>query len=67
MNFADKITLKTHKIGSPLCLGLDPHSDLIPKIFKKDSHKLSIKNIEDFIGKIEKTSKKDVIKNGLNL
>ena len=52
MNFADKITLKTRKIGSPLCLGLDPHSNLIPKIFKKDSYELSIKNIEDFLFEI---------------
>ena len=52
MNFADKITLKTREIGSPLCLGLDPHPNLIPKLFKNDLHKLSIKNIEDFLFEI---------------
>ena len=61
MNFADKITLKTRKIGSPLCLGLDPHSNLIPKIFKKDSYELSIKNIEDFLFEIIGIAKNKIV------
>ena len=61
MNFADKITLKTRKIGSPLCLGLDPHSNLIPKIFKKDSYELSIKNIEDFLFEIIDITKNKIV------
>ena len=61
MNFADKITLKTREIGSPLCLGLDPHSNLIPKLFKKDLHKLSIKNIEDFLFEIIDIAKNKVV------
>ncbi len=61
MNFADKITLKTRKIGSPLCLGLDPHSNLIPKIFKKDSYELSIQNIEDFLFEIIGIAKNKIV------
>ena len=61
MNFADKITLKTREIGSPLCLGLDPHSNLIPKLFKNDLHKLSIKNIEDFLFEIIDITKNKVV------
>ena len=61
MNFADKITLKTREIGSPLCLGLDPHSNLIPKLFKNNLHKLSIKNIEDFLFEIIDITKNKVV------
>ena len=61
MNFADKITLKTRKIGSPLCLGLDPHSNLIPKLFKRDSHELSIRNIEDFLFEIISIAKNKIV------
>ena len=61
MNFADKITLKAREIGSPLCLGLDPHSNLIPKLFKNDLHKLSIKNIEDFLFEIIDITKNKVV------
>ena len=61
MNFADKITLKTREIGSPLCLGLDPHSNLIPKLFKKKSHKLNIRNIENFLFEIIDIAKNKVV------
>jgi len=61
LNFADKITLKTRKIGSPLCLGLDPHSNLIPKLFKRDSHELSIRNIEDFLFEIISIAKNKIV------
>ena len=61
MNFADKITLKTREIGSPLCLGLDPHSNLIPKLFKNNLHKLNIKNIEDFLFEIIDITKNKVV------
>ncbi len=61
MNFADKITFKTREIGSPLCLGLDPHSNLIPKLFKKNSYKLNIKNLEDFLFEIIGIAKNKVV------
>jgi len=32
-NFADSIIENTRKLGHPLCVGLDPHVDRIPKVF----------------------------------
>ena len=61
MNFADKITLKTHEIGTPLCLGLDPHPNLIPKLFKKNSQNLSLKNVENFLFEIIDIAKNKVV------
>ena len=61
MNFADKITLKTREIGSPLCLGLDPHHNLIPKLFKKNSQSLSLKNVENFLFEIINIAKNKVV------
>ena len=61
MNFADKITLKTRELGSPLCLGLDPHPNLIPKLFKKNSQNLSLKNIENFLFEIIDIAKNKVV------
>ena len=61
MNFADKITLKTREIGSPICLGLDPHPNLIPKLFKKNSEYLSLKNVENFLFEIIDIAKHKVV------
>tara|TARA_A100001015_G_scaffold232383_1_gene263263 strand:- start:216 stop:1106 length:891 start_codon:yes stop_codon:yes gene_type:complete len=61
LNFADKITLKTREIGSPLCLGLDPHPNLIPKLFKKNSQYLSLKNVENFLFEIIDIAKNKVV------
>ena len=61
MNFADKITLKTREIGSPLCLGLDPHPNLIPMLFKKNSQNLSLKNVENFLFEIIDIAKNRVV------
>ena len=61
MNFADKITLKTREIGSPICLGLDPHPNLIPKLFKKNSQNLSLKNVENFLFEIIDIAKDKVV------
>ena len=33
-NFADRLTEKIREVGSPLCVGLDPHLDLIPEMFR---------------------------------
>jgi orotidine-5'-phosphate decarboxylase len=49
VHFADKITEKTKETGSPLCLGLDPHQDLIPDLFKKKLSQLHLADIEDFL------------------
>ena len=61
MNFADKIILKTREIGSPICLGLDPHPNLIPKLFKKNSQNLSLKNVENFLFEIIDIAKNKVV------
>ena len=61
MNFADKIILKTRKIGSPLCLGLDPHPNLIPKLFKNNSQNLSLKDVENFLFEIIDIAKNKVV------
>jgi len=61
LNFADKITSKTREIRSPLCLGLDPHPNLIPKLFKKNSKNLSLKNIENFLFEIIDIAKHKVV------
>ena len=61
MNFADKVILKTREIGSPLCLGLDPHPNLIPKLFKKNSQNLSLKNVENFLFEIIDIAKNKVV------
>ncbi|MFL2813810.1 MAG: orotidine-5'-phosphate decarboxylase [Candidatus Puniceispirillales bacterium] len=61
MNFADKITLKTREIGSPICLGLDPHPNLIPKLFKKNSQNLILENVENFLFEIIDIAKNKVV------
>jgi len=33
VNFADRLTQKIREVGNPLCVGLDPHLDLIPELF----------------------------------
>ena len=48
MHFADKITEKTKETGCPLCLGLDPHKNLIPDLFKKKSSQLHLADIVNF-------------------
>ncbi len=52
MQFSDKVISKTREIGVPLCLGLDPHPHLIPKIFNTNSTACNIKNVEDFLFEI---------------
>jgi orotidine-5'-phosphate decarboxylase len=34
MNFADRLIARVREIGHPLCLGLDPHIELIPSVFQ---------------------------------
>ena len=52
MQFSDKVISRTREIGVPLCLGLDPHPHLIPKIFKSNSLKLNTKDVENFLFEI---------------
>ena len=37
MNFADAVITKARSLGHPLCVGLDPHLDLIPPLFRRGS------------------------------
>ena len=48
MHFADKITEKIRETGTALCLGLDPHKNLIQDLFKKKVNQLHLIDIEDF-------------------
>ncbi len=52
MQFSDKVISKTREIGVPLCLGLDPHPHLIPKIFNTNPSECNIKNVENFLFEI---------------
>ncbi|GIR54700.1 MAG: hypothetical protein CM15mP62_21710 [Rhodospirillaceae bacterium] len=35
MHFGDRLIKSTHKIGNPLCVGLDPYLDKIPPSISK--------------------------------
>ncbi len=45
-HFGDRLVEKIRKTKSFLCLGIDPHIDLIPKIFGNDTH--NVKKVENF-------------------
>lgn len=34
-HFADRLTLRCRQLGHPLCVGLDPHLDRIPELFRR--------------------------------
>jgi len=37
VNFADSVITRVRELGHPLCVGLDPHLDLIPPLFRRGS------------------------------
>jgi len=47
-HFGDKLVKKIRKTKSFLCLGIDPHLDLIPKIFNDNSKINTITKVENF-------------------
>ena len=47
-HFGDKLVEKIRKTKSFLCLGVDPHLDLIPKIFNDNSKINNITKVETF-------------------
>ncbi len=47
-HFGDKLVEKIRKTKSFLCLGIDPHLDLIPKIFNGSGKINNIKKVEKF-------------------
>ncbi len=55
-HFADELTSAIHAKGNPLCVGLDPHFDLMPKLFRgsTESHAFSDKAriIENFLSEV---------------
>ena len=36
-HFADRLMLRVRELGHPLCVGLDPHLELIPPLFRRGS------------------------------
>ena len=34
-HFADRLVSRMRELGHPLCLGLDPHLDRIPQLFRR--------------------------------
>lgn len=36
-HFADSLILRLRQLGHPLCVGLDPHLDLVPPLFRRGS------------------------------
>jgi len=37
VNFADSVITRVRELGHPLCVGLDPHLDLFPPLFRRGS------------------------------
>ena len=38
-NFADRLTEQTRAFGTPLCAGIDPHLEMIPRLFRRGDMK----------------------------
>ena len=47
-HFGDRLVKKIRKAKSFLCLGIDPHLDLIPEIFNENGTINNIKVVEKF-------------------
>ena len=47
-HFGDRLVEQIRKIKSFLCLGIDPHLDLIPEIFNENGKISNIKIVETF-------------------
>jgi orotidine-5'-phosphate decarboxylase len=47
-HFGDRLVEQIRKVRSFLCLGIDPHLDLIPKIFNENTTSNNIKIVEKF-------------------
>ena len=52
-HFGDRLTEANRLTGTPLCMGIDPHIDMIPKLFGKTSEKAenlqTINSISNFV------------------
>ena len=51
-HFGDRLVEQIRKIKSFLCLGIDPHLDLIPKIFNENGPGLDLSKAENVIKSI---------------
>ena len=47
--FADRLTLRTRELGHPLCVGLDPHLDGLPSLFRRGSMAPGAKETADAV------------------
>jgi orotidine-5'-phosphate decarboxylase len=43
-NFADRLVARTRELGHPLCVGLDPYIELIPRQFRASSEAATVRN-----------------------
>jgi orotidine-5'-phosphate decarboxylase len=56
MSFADRAIRQIRRLGHPLCVGLDPHLDLIPEVFRRGSMQpndpATVAAVEDMLLKV---------------
>ena len=52
-NFADTLIARVRELGHPLCVGLDPHLDLVPPVFRRGTMKPrdpdTVASVKDFL------------------
>jgi orotidine-5'-phosphate decarboxylase len=49
-HFADRVVLRLRELGHPLCLGLDPHLDRIPSLFRRGDMKPAADDTSEAVG-----------------
>ena len=47
-HFGDRLAEKIRKTKSFLCLGVDPHLDLIPEIFNDNNEQIKLQKLKNF-------------------
>lgn len=47
--FADRLVLRVRELGHPLCVGIDPHLDLLPAAFRRGSMEPGAKETADAV------------------
>ena len=56
MHFGDDLIARVRALGHPLCVGLDPHLDRLPPLFRRGSMALgdpqTARAVEDFVGAV---------------
>ena len=55
-HFADRLVLRLRELGHPLCLGLDPHLERVPPVFRRGAMdpraEATVDAVEDFLGAV---------------